>query len=221
MIDQLFKLDDNKFIKSNINDVSKKILGWINDENNGNNGCNEEFFHIKDYSNKGICIIQFGNVSNDKIIKLTMSDLHVQSFSSCDIIQDKYLVEFDRWGPIIGPLDTRTIKKVSDLFSDKEIENPFTKAGAVNFIGENNTKINLFINKDASVKGNVLYNGKTYKVNKGNQTLNGNINLSTDYTDDDIECFIIKNEGNKYTLQGGFVDVWEIIEKFSMEVFKQ
>lgn len=219
--DQLFRLDGDKFIKSNINDVSKKMLGWRFDDNNEDNRCHNGYFLVKDYSNKGVCVIQFGNVGDDKIIRLTMSDLHVQSFSTGEILQDKYLVEFDRWGPTVGPLDTRIIKQVSDLFTGKEIENPFTKAGAVNFIGENNTKINLFINNDASVTGNVLYNGKTYKVNKGNQTFDGDINLSIGYTDDGIDCFIIKKEGNKYILLGGFSDVYDIEEKFSMEVFKQ
>jgi hypothetical protein len=220
--DQLNKLDGNKFKYCSFDAVSKKNLGWRFDEANShleNDGCSYGTFYINDYSDKGFCIIQFNGVGSDGIIKVSMTDLSAQYYNG-EIVQGKYMVEYDRWGPQVGPIDTRMIKKVLDVTSGQEIDNPFTKAGAVSFVGSNNTQIDLIIHKNASVTGTIICNGRSYTVQSGNETMDGTINLSVDYNNG-IDCFIITKKGGRYNLRGVETDVWDVSEKLSVEVFKQ
>lgn len=221
---QVFKLQNGQFTQCSETNVSRKMLGWRYDETNrnANNGCGYGLFDIKDYSSKGFCILQFNGVGDSGLFKIDMSDLSTH-FLNGETVQDKYIVEYGkRWGPEIGPIDTRTIKKVIDLSTGQEIGNPFIKAGTVSFSGQNNTQVNLTIDKSASVTGYVTYKGQPYNVISGNQTINGDINLKVDYVDGvGVDCFIIKKNGGRYILKGVYLDVWEAEEKFNMEILKQ
>ena len=228
VLDRLYKYENGKFNFFSPNNLSKKNE-IIDEIEYYNNNAGKEYpsdtygsFSVIDYSNQGLCYINpntcLGGVPTEITAKISLSDMTTEVLKG-EIIQDKYLVEFE--GAVDWAIDPRKIKKVKDLLTNKEITNPFIKPGAISFTDYSNTQINLVIHDDASVTGTVVCNGEKYTITEGNQTIRGDINLLVPNTGYHIYYFIIERKGSSYKLKKVFLVAEYYEEEYSIEVFKK
>lgn len=120
---------------------------------------NNSDLEIADYSTKNFLILQGSSLYKDYILKINLSNFKVKSFKKGEddgkgtIYDDKY---------IVIPKSGYNGYKVIDLYSEKEIDNPFWTAGTYSLYGKD-YEFDFTVSNNGKVTGKFVMKGQEYK----------------------------------------------------------
>ncbi|MBQ4406024.1 MAG: zinc ribbon domain-containing protein [Bacteroidales bacterium] len=160
-----------------------KMLGYESDNIFHNDG-----LVIADYSTNNFLIIQESSQYNGNILKINLSNFTAKKMEGKGTIyEDKY---------IVIPNSGNDGYKVIDLYSDKEIENPFWTPGTYSLYGKD-YEFDLTVFNNGQVTGKCVMEGHEYNLDGSlgycNVIGNGVIHLPFTY-------FFIQKKANRFFL---------------------